>query len=258
MKAYLFCFIISFLAAPACAADLSADDIAQKASIAAYYAADDGKAQATMTITDSQARTRVREMTILRRDVEEGGQQKFYVYFHKPSDVRGMAYIVWKNMAKDDDRWLYLPALDLVKRIAASDKRSSFAGSHFTYEDISGRGVDQDTHELVSSDATSYVLKNTPKDAGLVEFSYYVVTIDAQTFLPQKAEYYDKNGKLYRVITAVEVRDVEGFPTIVKMKSEDLNARANTVTEFTGMDYNVGLSDDTFTERFLRTPPAGI
>jgi outer membrane lipoprotein-sorting protein len=102
------------------------------------------------------------------------------------------------------------------------------------------------------------VLKNTPKDAGGVEFSYYVVTVDAQTFLPRKAEYYDKNGKLYRVISAVEVRDVEGFPTIVKMKSEDLNAKASTVTEFTKMDYNTGLSDDTFTERYLRTPPAGM
>jgi hypothetical protein len=249
---------ICFLVVPARAGELTADEIAQKASVAAYYAGADGKARAKMTITDSQGRIRQREMTILRKDITEGGEQKFYVYFHKPNDVRGMSYIVWKHTGKDDDRWLYLPALDLVKRIAGSDKRSSFAGSQFTYEDISGRGTDQDSHELVSSDQTSYVLKSTPKDLNLVEFSRYIVTIDAGTFLPTKAEYYDKNNKLYRVIEALEVRDIEGYPTIVKMKAQDYNAKATTVTEFSGMDYDVSLSDDMFTERYLRIPPSGV
>lgn len=240
------------------AADLTAHEIAQRANNAAYYAAKDGRAKATMTITDSQGRTRVREMTILRKDITDGGDQKFYVYFHKPGDVRGMAYIVWKQTGRDDDRWLYMPALDLVKRIAASDKRASFAGSHFTYEDISGRGIDQDSHELLSSDGTTYVLKNTPKDANLVEFAYFIVTIDTVSFLPVKAEYYDKNDKLYRIITAVDVKEIEGYPTVVMMKSEDLNAKANTVTEFSYMDYDIGLTEDVFTERYLRTPPASI
>jgi len=57
---------------------------------------------------------------ILRRDVADGGDQKFYVYFLEPADVRKMVYMVWKHTDRDDDRWLYLPALDLVKRIAAS------------------------------------------------------------------------------------------------------------------------------------------
>ncbi len=254
---YLLVFVCAF-AVPAHAAELTADEIARKASIAAYYAGDDGTARARMTITDSQGRTRQREMTILRKDVAEGGEQKFYVYFHKPNDVRGMSYIVWKHTGKDDDRWLYLPALDLVKRIAASDKRSSFAGSHFTYEDISGRGTDQDTHELVSSGGETHVLKNTPKDAKLVEFSHYIVTIDAVTFLPVKAEYYDRNNNLYRVIEALETKEIEGYPTIVKMKSEDYNAHANTVTEFSSMDYDVSLSDDMFTERYLRAPPQAV
>ncbi|MFA5389508.1 MAG: outer membrane lipoprotein-sorting protein, partial [Candidatus Omnitrophota bacterium] len=214
-----------------------------------------GRAKATMVITDSQGRTRQRQLTILKLNSREGGDQKYFVYFHKPNDVKGMSYIVWKHVGKDDDRWLYLPAMDLVRRVAASDKRSSFAGTTFLYEDISGRSIDLDIHEIAADDTAYYTIKNTPRDATMVEFSYYMVKIDKNNFVPMKAEYFDKSGKLYRVIEALEVKDIQGYPTVTRMKASDLNSNANTVTEFNDVAYDVGLNDDIFTERFLRTPP---
>ena len=253
-KAVIFIAFLLF-SVNAWAQELTVDQIVNRANNRSYYQGKDGKATATMVVTDSQGRTRERQLTILKLNVKEGGEQKYYVYFLKPNDVKGMSYIVWKHIGRDDDRWLYLPAMDLVRRIAASDKRSSFAGTTFLYEDISGRAIDLDTHELLSSDGAFYVLKNTPKDTATVEFSYYTMKIDKNNFVPMKAEYYDKSGKLYRTIEALEVKDVQGYPTVTKMKATDLNSNSNTVTEFSGIVYDVGLTDDIFTERFLRTPP---
>ena len=234
---------------------LTVDDIVNKTNLAAYYAGDDGKSEVIMTITDSQGRTRSREFTILRRDVENGGAQKFYVYFKKPSDVRRMVFMVHKFIDKDDDRWLYLPALDLVKRIAASDKRTSFVGSHFFYEDVSGRAISEDTHELVQTTDEFYVLKNTPKDPASVEFSSFTMTIDKKTFIPMKIEYLNKQGETYRIIEALEVKDIQNIPTVTKQKVKDLMLGGNTISEFTNIEYNIGLSDDIFTERYLRRAP---
>lgn len=236
-------------------AGMSADEIIDKANEAAYYQADDGSARAKMVITDSQGRTREREVTILRIDVPGSKEQKYYVFFHKPSDVRNMVYMVWKHVGKDDDRWLYLPALDLVRRVAASDKRSSFAGTNFLYEDISGRNPDEDDHELVSEGGDFYEIKNTPKNPGSVEFDYYTLKVDKNNFLPMKAEYYDKSGKLYRTIEALKVEDVGGYPTITEMKASDFNSGGSTVTSFSDVKYDVGLTDDIFTERYLRRAP---
>ena len=119
------------------AATLDANAIVEKANLASYYQGADGRAKVNMVITDSLGRKRIREFVTLRFDQEDGGEQKYYVYFDKPADVRKTVFMVWKHPGKDDDRWLYLPALDLVRRIAAGDKRSSFMGSHFLYEDIS-------------------------------------------------------------------------------------------------------------------------
>ena len=234
------------------------DEIIDRANLAAYYAADDGRAEVMMTITDAQGRNRKREFVILRHDVADGGQQQFYIYFKKPSDVRKMVFMVHKYIDKDDDRWLYLPALDLVKRIAASDKRTSFMGSHFLYEDVSGRSVNEDFHELVETTADYYVLKNTPKDPASVEFSSYTIWVDKLNFMPVKAEYLDKDGRKYREVEALEIEDIQGFPTAIKSRVRDLISGGETVSVFKNIKYNIGLKDRIFTERYLRRPPREV
>ncbi len=234
---------------------IDVNEIVQKANLASYYAADDGIARAVMKIYDAQGRTREREFKILRKDIEEGGEQYYYVYFFRPGDVRKTVFMVHKHIDRDDDRWLYLPALDLVKRIAATDKRTSFVGSHFFYEDVSGRSPNDDKHELLQETDKYYILKNIPKDANLVEFSYYKVWIDKKTFLPMKAEYFDKNGKIYRRMTVLNTKVIQGYPTVVEAKMEDLNSKGYTVMKFTKVEYNKNIPASIFTERYLRRPP---
>ncbi|MGD2095409.1 MAG: outer membrane lipoprotein-sorting protein, partial [Phycisphaerales bacterium] len=150
------------------------ETIVNKANIVAYYQGKDGKAHVKMVITNKQGQQREREFNILRKDEEDGGDQKYFVYFQRPNDVRGTVYMVHKHAdpGKDDDRWMYLPDLSLVKRIAAGDKRTSFVGSDFLYEDVSGRSLKEDTHELINTTDTLFVVKNVPKQPDTVEFSY--------------------------------------------------------------------------------------
>lgn len=238
---------------------LTADEIIHKANMASYYAGDDGKSRVKMNLLSKRGKKRYRELTILRRDVVEGGQQKFYVYFHEPRDVSKMVLMVWKNVEKDDDRWLYIPAIDLVKRISTRDKRSSFAGSDFTYEDISGRRPENDEHTLIKEEdlngKPTYVIKNVPKDKERVEFSYYLTWVDKETFIPLRAEYYDKREILHRVISADEIKVIQGFPTVVRAKAENLQTGHSTVIEFEKVKYNVGIGEEIFEERFMRRPP---
>ena len=168
-----------------------------------------------------------------------------------------MVYLVDKHTAKnrDDDRWLYLPALDLVKRIAASDKRTSFVGSDFLYEDISGRSLDDDTHELIQTTDKLFVVKNVPKEPEKVEFGYYNVSIDRKTYVPVKMEFYDKKGKLYKTIESAKVETIQGFPTVVKSVVSNLQTGSKTEMEFSKVKYNINLKDNIFTERYLRRPP---
>jgi len=246
------------LSVQAGAEELNAGEIVNKANLAAYYAGNDGRAEVTMTITDSQNRERLRRFILLRKNIKAGGEQLFYVYFKKPSDVRKMVFMVHKHLDRDDDRWLYLPALDLVKRIAAADKRTSFVGSNYLYEDVSGRRVDADTHELVATDEEYYVIKNIPKNPGEVEFSSYTVWINKITFIPMKTEYLDKNNKKYRIVEALEVQEIDGHPTVTVSKATDLDSGSSTLARFKSIKYDIGLEKSIFTERYLRRPPREV
>jgi len=231
--------------------------IVQKANLVAYYQGDDGKATVEMKITDKAGQVRERRFVILRKDQADGGDQKYFVYFQRPADVRRMTYMVHKHAAleKDDDRWLYLPSLDLIKRIAAGDKRTSFVGSHFLYEDVSGRSLAEDVHELVETTEQFYVVKNTPKKPETVEFGYFTVAIDRKTFVPMKMEFYDKQGRLYRVIESKKVEKIQGFYTVTESEVRDLKSGGKTEMKFTNVRYNLKLRDSLFSERYLRRPP---
>ena len=240
-------------------AELSVDEIVNRANRAAYYAGDDGRAQVEMTIADKGGSTRTRKFTLLRKNTADGNQ-KFYVYFKEPADLYKQVFLVWKETGegKNDSRWMWLPALNLKREIAPGDKRTSFVGSDFVYEDVSGRNLNEDTHELVETTDSQYVIKNTPKKPGDVEFSYYTVRIDKDTFLPRKAEYFDGNGKLYRVVEGSRVETIQGFPTVVESVVKDLPTGSTTINVFSNIEYNIGLKENIFTERFLRRPPREV
>ncbi len=59
-----------------------------------------------------------------------------------------------------------------------------------------------------------------------------------------------------RTIEALEIKDINGHPTVVKSLATDFVREGKTVMEFTEVEYDVGIDDDIFTERYLRKPPA--
>ena len=231
------------------------DAIVAEANLAAYYAGADGRSEARMIIRDAQGREQRRQFTVLRRNIEAGGDQEFLVVLSQPSDVRDTVFLVKKNAGGDDDRWLYLPGLDLVRRISAGDRRTSFVGAHYYYEDVSGRGPDEDTHALLETTDEHYVLEHTPKDASTVEFVSYQTWIDRETYLPMKIEYLDAGGDIYRRVEVLQVEEIEGYPTVTLSRVSDLATGGRTDMQFRYIDYDLGMDESVFTERSLRNPP---
>lgn len=256
MRSTIFSFMVFLAMSLAVAEPLSdADEIVAKANLAAYYAGDDGRSEVRMVIKDAQGRQQRRQFTVLRRDVTDGGDQQFLVAFSQPSDVRGTTFLVHKHIDRDDDRWLYLPGLDLVKRISAGDKRTSFVGAHYFYEDVSGRRPSDDTHELLETTDEHYLLRHKPIQPEIVEFEYYDTWIDRTTFLPMKIEYTNAAGNIYRRVEVLEVEEFGGNPTVVTSRVIDLAGGGQTDMQFRYIKYDLGLPDDVFSERSLRTPP---
>ena len=244
---------------------LTATEIIERSQLAFYYPGNDMKSRITMDLIDEDGGRRTRVMTMLRRDHAEGGNQKYFIYFHEPGDVRRMTFMVWKDPKKEDDRWVFVPAVDLIRRIAADDKRSSFVGSDFTHEDVSGRDVDSDTHTVLREEQlgekTCYVIQSVPKVAA--DYTQRLSWIDQENFLPLKEEYYDAQQELFRVFTADQIEQISGeednnqeaFPTVTKRTMKNLKSGHRTEVTYTSISYNLDLEDEDFSERRMRRPP---
>lgn len=267
MKKLIFIgMALAFVGFEAQAEERDATEILAKSQEAFFYAGPDMKAKVTMDLIAPGGAKRTRVLTMLRKNDGRrrgtGRNQKYFMYFHEPGDVRGTAFLVWKYPEKDDDRWIFVPAVNMVRRIAARDNRSSFVGSDFSYEDVSGRDLSADTHSLLREEklngADSYVIQSVPK--GAADFTKKISWIDQKTFLPLKEEYYDAQGELARLFTADRIENVGGgggksYPTAVRRTMKNVKSGHATEVVFSGVAYGVGLDEGVFTEAALQNPP---
>ncbi|MDX8410483.1 MAG: outer membrane lipoprotein-sorting protein [Mariprofundaceae bacterium] len=256
MKQIIGMIAALFIATPVFAEN--AAEIMEKAHLASYYAADDGKAKVHMEIINPDGGKRIREFTILRKDVSEGGDQLFFIYFRKPNDVRDMTFLVNKHPKAPDDRWLFIPAIKMVKRIAATDARSAFVGSDYTYEDISGRHPSKDHSELIGEDdlngRKAWSIKNTPRTS-MKDYAWRKTWVDQASYLVLKESYFDADGNEVRRFTNDEIKKVDGFWIGIAGTMENLELDHKTTVRFSDVELNVGIPDRVFTERSLKSAP---
>ncbi len=235
------------------------EDLVKKELAAFYYSGKDMSARVSMRLINAQGSVREREMAMLRTNKGDAGDQRYMMVFDTPADVRGMSFLIWKYAKAEGDRWMYLPGLKAIKRIAADDKKSSFVGSDFTYEDISGRPLNDEQHTFIRADQIGdrkvYVVESKPK--GNVDYAVRSIWIDQERWLPLKEEYTDAQGKPLRIFSADKVEQIGGLWTVTARSMKNLQTGHKTEVIFKDIHYNVGLNDDVFTERNMKNPVLG-
>lgn len=240
-------------------------EIMQKKEQTFYYPGMDMKVRVTMELITPGGKKRLRVLTMLRKNDPKGMEQKYFLYFHEPGDVRRTSFLVFKYSGKDDDRWIFIPAVNMVRRVAAKDSRSSFVGSDFNYEDISGRDVSADNHSLLREEKLGnfdcYVIQSLPKT--VTDYTKNLSWVTKKTFLLLKEEYYDEQSELVRVFTADKIENIAAtengvqrvIPTITRRSMKNIKSEHRTQVRFDSIGYNIGLEDEVFTERTLQNPP---
>ena len=219
-----------------------------------YYGGGDAIAKLRMEIVDRGGGKRYRVMTMLRKNVGAKGEQRYLIYFHEPGDVRRMTCMVWKHVGANDERWMFVPAANRVRRVAAPE-RSRFLGSDFTREEFSGGDASADLHRVdryeLLEGRPCWVVESVPKKP--VEYTRMTTWVDTTTSIPWKQEFRDRRGEVFRTFTADKVLEIAApggrrIPTIMErtLWARDRASYTRLVTE--AILYDVGLSDADFVQ----------
>ena len=220
----------------------------------------DSRAELRMRLYDRQDRVRERAMTLLNLRGANGAGDRTLIRFTYPNDIRNTGFLVWEHPAADDERFLYLPALGRVRRIAGEEKQQSFVGSDLSYEDIGGRDIADYTYSFVSESASwtapdgskhpAWSLESRAKDAA-AEFPRSVSLVLKERFIIVQADIFNRRNERAKRFEVRRLELVDGFWTVLDLAM--VNERDRTRTELTtsSIRYNVGLKDDDLSRRAL-------
>lgn len=212
-----------------------------------------------MTLTNKRGQTRERTLQGWSQQTE-GDNQNQLVRFLEPKDVKDVGLLTWEHDDRDDDQWLFLPALKKTRRISSADQADSFMGTDFSYEDMRSEKLDEHAYELLREEEVDgracWVIQATPTSENQMATSGYsrrITWVDRQTYVPLKGEFYDKKGALLKELVATELQEVvPGLWRANRLQMTNVQKEHNTVLVFTGREVNTGLDDDLFTERELK------
>ncbi|MCK4289021.1 MAG: outer membrane lipoprotein-sorting protein [Bacteroidales bacterium] len=198
-------------------------------------------------------RDKKRNRSVVSYSMDIGKDKKSIMFFLSPADVKGTAFLTWEydNTDKEDDRWLYLPAMKKTRRISGtSAKKDYFMGTDFTYDDMGSRNVDEDTHKRLreekSDDYDCWVIESKPKDSKDM-YSKKVSWIRKDCLFARKVEFYDKMGNLLKTLTISNIKKIDGFWTAQKMHIINHQTNHQTILLISEVQYNIEIGESLFT-----------
>lgn len=222
----------------------------------------DSRAEMRMRLFDRQGRVRERALTMLRLRGEKGTGDRALIRFTYPNDIRNTAFLVWEHPDAEDERFLYLPALGRVRRIAGQEKDQSFVGSDLSYEDIGGRDIADYTYAFTADNVSwtapdgtrhpAWLLESRAKDSN-AEFPRSVSFVLKDGFIITAADVFNRRNERVKHFEAKKLERVEAIWTVLDLVMS--NERDGTRTELTisSIDYNVGLTEQDFSSRQLES-----
>jgi len=204
-----------------------------------------------MTLINAAGQKKVRTMKM--KVLEGEDEDKSLMEFLTPADVRGTKFLSYEHVDKDDDQWLYLPALKRVKRIASKNKSGSFMGSEFSYEDLSAFNVKKYIYEdaPVKEINGLYITTSKPvsKYSGYTKLISYV---DPKTFLIQKVEFYDRKKELLKVETFANYKKLQGVYRIGQITMKNVQNDKSTILIWHDEKIKNSLKAKDFHKRYLK------
>ena len=263
-KAIALAFSSLLFALPVQAADLSAREIMEKVDNC-----DDGDnrvSQMRMILLDKNGKQRIRHIKSFDKDlINEKGEEdrRRIMFFLEPADVKDTGFLTYDYDAyeKDDDQWLYLPALKKTKRIASSDKSGSFMGSDFNYSDMTRKDLDAYDFRILKDakvhNADTWVIESLPKTKDEIDETGYkksVLFVRKDNFVVTRAVHWTATGGKLKYLDVSGLELIDDIWTITRMT---MTTKKNKVTEhgtelsFIGTKYNQDLDESLFTLRRL-------
>lgn len=243
------------IAASACGAAV-ADDGAKLAQ--RVYDRPDGKdstSVVTMSLTEEGKPARTRGMLVFRASAADS-QVSTLIRFTDPADIQGTGLLTIDGADGVSNQWIYLPAMQRVRRVDSNRKGGRFVNSDYFFEDLRDRKPTMDTHKLLGrervGDTETDMLESVPVDASNSVYVRRLSWIDPKSLLPMRVDFFERNAEQASKRLVVLKRErVQGYWTVMDSTLTDLATGHQTRLTVGRVLYDRNLPESLFTSRAL-------
>jgi len=178
----------------------------------------------------------------------------------EPAGDKGISMLTHQYDAteKENDTWLYLPAMGKIKRIvSSSNEGGSFFGSEFAIEDLETRKLGDYTYKIlertVTNGCNAVVVESVPTAdrSRKTQYGKVVSWVDAERYIVLKEDLYDHNGKLTKQQTMRNVERIDNVWLPRKTTMNNLASGRVTNIDMMSVAFGVKISDEFLTQRSL-------
>ncbi len=244
--------------------DIYADDAKARSIMEKADALDDGDnstANMTMILIDKNGKERIRKIRSFGKDKGEDSYR--LMFFISPADVKDTGFLTfdYDDPKKDDDQWLYLPALRKTKRIASSDKSGSFMGSDLNYSDMTKKDLDDYDYtlkkEMKVRGKKVWVIESIPRTKRVIEETGYkksLVFVQQDNYYIVRAISWEEDGGYLKYMDVRKLEKIDGIwigterHVTRKIGKKTIH---KTILKFENMKFNQKLGYKIFTTRRL-------
>ncbi len=215
-----------------------------------------------MILIDKKGNKRVRKLKSY--GLEQGKNSKSLMFFITPADVKNTGFLTYDydESGKEDDQWLFLPALRKTKRIAAGDKSGSFMGSDLNYSDMSSPDLDLYDYTLMKETEVKgnkvWQIKSVPKTKAEAEKSGYsksVVFIRQDNYVMIRGVRWVYKKKRNKYLDIRKLEKIDGIWISTEMHVTTKSGKKTlhkTILKQNNIKFNqVEVNEDLFTIRRL-------
>jgi hypothetical protein len=211
----------------------------------------------TMDVYDKKGTARRKKFTF--RKIGGLGDSKTLVRFTDPAEVRGVGLLSINEGGVADRQWLYTPAIQRVRRIAAQERRQRFIGTDFTNEDMAERVLDDFTYKLLSEGEVidgrkTYKIEARPVSPDKSQYAFVYIWAPQDVPYSVLVEMYDKQGQKQRILKAGDLEKVSGIWIAKRLEMSTPAEGTKTVLLLEDIRFNTGLKEALFTQQALEKP----
>ncbi len=243
--------------------NLIADEANARAIMDRVDARDDGKTleqDMLMVLIDKNGNERTRDLKSYSKDF--GADEYKTLFFKSPADVKNTAFLTYDydDSSKDDDQWLYLPALKKVKRIPSTDKSSSFMGSDFSYFDMTDRDLEDYDFKILKETKVrghdAWMIESKPNNQAVIDESGYeksIAIVRKDNYMVVRAINFLTNGKK-KYLDLTKIHEEGGIWLVDEMTMTTKKGKQTlhkTILTFSNEKLNQPIEDSVFTTRRL-------